>query len=575
MAERPIDKKPRVPMTRRLMQVYAALLYNADLRGFLRGSIHTGKTKALCVPGLNCYSCPGAVGACPLGALQNALAASGHRAGWYVFGILLLFGVVLGRAVCGWLCPMGLLQELLDRIPTFKVRKSRVTSALSLVKYAVLVIFVLAVPLYWGLAKGMPLPAFCKFICPAGTLEGAVALLAHPGNDGLYGQLGVLFTRKFTILAVLALACVFCYRAFCRFVCPLGAFYGLFERFSVVGMRVDAGRCDGCGACVRLCRMDVRRVGDRECISCGDCVHVCPHGAISLKAGKWIVLGPRRDLKDAEAAKKRANAGRLAWGILLAMLVFALVWFNLLSPSARGESAPDTPAQTHAAEPGVAEPDPAEQRPAPGTTEAEAAPAAPDGEPDAARTEGPEAAPQQDAPAPTGAPDAEPSSSPEAPFPDAAAAGIPEGNGPGERMADFACTLLDGTEFRLSEQRGRIVFINQWATYCNPCVAELPYFESLAEEHPDVVILAFHQFPEASPSARAFLESRGWLGSWNVLFAVDGDNTALRAIGGTNTMPRTAVLDRNGVVVWNEERSVTREMLERLLEMAEESAPGA
>ena len=547
-------------MTRRLMQIYAALLYNADLRGFLRGSIHTGNTKALCVPGLNCYSCPGAVGACPLGAMQNALAASGHRAGWYVFGILLLFGVILGRTVCGWICPMGLLQELLHRIPTFKLRKSRITRALTLVKYAVLAVLVIAVPLFYGLVKGMPLPAFCKYICPAGTLEGAVALLAHRGNDGLYGQLGVLFTSKFTILIVLALACVFCYRAFCRFLCPLGALYGLFERFSAVGMRVDAGKCDGCGACVRFCRMDVRRVGDRECISCGDCVPVCPHAAISLRAGKWTVLGPRRDLKDAEAAEKRAKAGRIAWGVLLALLVFALLWFNVFSPSARKEDAPAAAGQVHAAElPGAEEPAAAGE--ANGTEEPEMhAPAPADPRPE---DPAPEAEPVSDLPMSTEAPEALP------------AAEIPEGNGVGERMEDFACTLLDGTEFRLSDQRGRIVFINQWATYCNPCIAELPYFERLAEEHPDVVILAFHQFPEASPSARAFLESKGWLGAWSVLFAVDGDNTVLRAIGGTNTMPRTAVLDRNGTVVWNEERSVTYEMLERLLELAEESAPAA
>ena len=110
--------RARLPSARRLAQLYAALLYNAHLKGFVRGEIFTGGTKALCVPGLNCYSCPGAVAACPLGALQNALAASGHRAGWYALGILLLFGVTLGRTVCGWLCPMGLIQELLHRIPT-------------------------------------------------------------------------------------------------------------------------------------------------------------------------------------------------------------------------------------------------------------------------------------------------------------------------------------------------------------------------------------------------------------------------------------------------------------------------
>ena len=87
------------PTKRRLVQLYAALLHNAYLRGFIEGKIYEGKAKALCVPGLNCYSCPGAAGACPLGSIQNALAATGHRAGWYVLGMIMLFGVVLGRTI--------------------------------------------------------------------------------------------------------------------------------------------------------------------------------------------------------------------------------------------------------------------------------------------------------------------------------------------------------------------------------------------------------------------------------------------------------------------------------------------
>ena len=96
------------PSKRRLIQVYAALLYNANIKGFVNGRIYTGNTKYACVPGFNCYSCPGAVGACPLGSLQNALAASGTTAPYYVLGILALFGILLGRTICGFLCPVGL-----------------------------------------------------------------------------------------------------------------------------------------------------------------------------------------------------------------------------------------------------------------------------------------------------------------------------------------------------------------------------------------------------------------------------------------------------------------------------------
>ncbi len=281
----------RRPSARRLAQLYAAVLYNAHIRGFFEGKIYTGPAKAVCVPGLNCYSCPGAVGACPLGALQNAIAASANRPAFYVIGLLTLFGLTLGRVICGWLCPVGLIQELLHRLPTPKLRKSRATRALSWLKYAALAVFVVIIPLRYA-AQRLPLPAFCKYICPAGTLEGAVGLLAHPANADKFSMLGILFTRKFVVMLGIGLACVFCYRSFCRFLCPLGAIYGLFARIALMGVRVDEAACTGCGACARACPVDIRRVGDHECVHCGLCVDVCPERAIRLKAGKITLKGP-------------------------------------------------------------------------------------------------------------------------------------------------------------------------------------------------------------------------------------------------------------------------------------------
>ena len=167
--------KRHKPSKRRLIQLYAALLYNANIKGFLSGSIYKGGSKYLCVPGLNCYSCPGAVGACPLGALQNALAASGTRAPTYVFGIIILFGLILGRTICGFLCPVGLGQELLYKIKTPKLKKSRYTRIFSYLKYVILLVLVVAIPLMY--AQVLPVPGFCKYICPAGTFGGALGLL--------------------------------------------------------------------------------------------------------------------------------------------------------------------------------------------------------------------------------------------------------------------------------------------------------------------------------------------------------------------------------------------------------------
>ena len=278
-------------MTRRLIQLYSALLYNAHLKGFAEGQIYTGPLKNVCVPGLNCYSCPGAVGACPLGSLQNAVAASADRPAFYVVGLLLLFGLLLGRVICGFLCPFGLLQELLHKIPTRKVKKSPLTRKLSWAKYGILLVFALAIPAWFALRK-LPLPGFCKFICPAGTLEGAVMLLLHPANDTLRAMIGGLFWWKFSLMLLILTACVFVFRAFCRFLCPLGALYSLLSRLALLGVKVDGERCVDCGACLRVCPMDIRSVGDRECVHCGTCIDVCPTKAISFRAGKIVLRGP-------------------------------------------------------------------------------------------------------------------------------------------------------------------------------------------------------------------------------------------------------------------------------------------
>ena len=481
------------PSTRRLIQLYSALLHNAHLKGFIDGEIYRGKAKYACAPGFNCYSCPGAVGACPLGAIQNALASSGHRAGWYVLGIVLLFGVVLGRTVCGWLCPLGLIQELLHKIPTYKLRKSRITRALSWLKYVILAIFVVAIPLWYGLKHDIPVPGFCKYICPAGTLEGAVGLLANPNNAGLFGMLGILFTRKLAIMLIIGLACVFCYRSFCRFLCPLGAIYGLFNRFCLVGVRVDEKRCNSCGACVRSCGMDVRHVGDRECIHCAKCMDSCARKAISLKAGKTVLKAPAATLSDSEQAKRR-QGGRIAWGVALAVLCFALLWFNFLDPAVR-----------------------------------------------AAKTE-------------TVAPQA-----------DQAAETIPIGYEVGMQLEDFTLECLDGTEFHLADTRGEVVFLNLWATYCTPCVQELPHFDALYREHEgDIAMLAVHS-SIVTDDPDAFLADKGW----SIPFAVDTEDDRFWAVvGGSSTLPQTIVLDRNGIVIYNQKGSVTPEVLAALYAQA-------
>ena len=86
------------------------------------------------------------------------------------------------------------------------------------------------------------------------------------------------------LAAVLAAAAVI-HRPFCRYLCPLGAFYALFNRFSFYRLSLDTDKCVGCGRCERVCPMAVevtKGLDGGECIRCGACRPVCPTGAIGI-----------------------------------------------------------------------------------------------------------------------------------------------------------------------------------------------------------------------------------------------------------------------------------------------------
>ena len=159
------------------IQAVAALLQNANFKGFFEGKIYKGPIKSVCVPGLNCYSCPGAIGACPIGSLQSFLSGMKFKVPYYVVGLLIFFGVLLGRAVCGFLCPLGFLQDLLDKVPFFKKNEFKIDKYLRYFKYVVLLLFVLILPFCFKLT-----PAFCKFICPSGTIAGICHRAGVPGT---------------------------------------------------------------------------------------------------------------------------------------------------------------------------------------------------------------------------------------------------------------------------------------------------------------------------------------------------------------------------------------------------------
>ncbi len=284
-------KALRAEVKRRLFQVAATVGFNADFLSAARGNISQAPTKGICLPALNCYSCPAAAGACPIGALQNALSslrynlASGQKKiGLYVAGSLGLMGVVGGRLPCGWLCPFGLLQEIIYKIPLPKIKIPRILTHL---RYLILSLFVILLPFIIVDASGLGWPWFCKWVCPAGTLEAGIFLALL--NPAIRDQLGWLFAWKTALLILFLLWMAVSQRPFCRTVCPLGTILGFFNRWSFFRMKVKNEDCIVCDACYRVCPVEIRiyqNPDSSSCIRCLKCEQVCPTTCISH--GFWL-----------------------------------------------------------------------------------------------------------------------------------------------------------------------------------------------------------------------------------------------------------------------------------------------
>ncbi len=231
------DKRRKAKTNLRLwVQVLFTALTNGYALGFLKGKIYTGPLKNICVPGLNCYSCPGALGSCPIGSLQAVLGSKNYRVSFYLIGFFMIVGALLGRFVCGWLCPFGLVQDLLHKIPLPGKRKNLPGHRwLVYGKYVVLALFVFVLPLAVTDFLGQGSPWFCQYICPSGTLLAGIPLVLS--NESLRSAAGLLYEWKLLLLAVFLLGSVAVYRPFCKYVCPLGAVYSVLIPSPSTGMR--------------------------------------------------------------------------------------------------------------------------------------------------------------------------------------------------------------------------------------------------------------------------------------------------------------------------------------------------
>ncbi len=267
---------------RHKVQALWALLTNSYLAGFVQGKIYKGPLKKLCVPGLNCYSCPGALGACPIGAMQAVIGSWNFKFAFYAAGFLMFIGALVGRFACGWLCPFGLIQDLLHKIPfPRKIGTFKGDRLLRKLKYVILIVFVILLPLCLVDIMGQGAPYFCKLICPAGTLEGGIPLVLL--NNSMRSALGWLYVWKNVLLIITIILSIIIYRPFCKYICPLGAVYSVFNPISVFRYRVDKEKCVSCGACSKACKMQIDPVNEAnhpECIHCGQCKKVCGVQAI-------------------------------------------------------------------------------------------------------------------------------------------------------------------------------------------------------------------------------------------------------------------------------------------------------
>ncbi|HLD36712.1 MAG TPA: 4Fe-4S binding protein [Planctomycetota bacterium] len=290
-------QESRINLWRRITQAAFVLLLNPYFFTY----------RQVCFPVLNCWGCPVSAFACPVGALGQFFAHGVFP--FIVLGTIVFFGALMGRMLCGWVCPFGFIQDLLYKIPG---RKLNLPAFLKYGKYAALVIMVILIPLLVGidLTPGKTTGQdffFCR-LCPAGTFEAYMPLSIMSADaktaenapaisqqftegqsaDGQPVSFCTLWLKspRFWILIAFIVLFVLISRPFCRAVCPIGAMFALLNKFSIYKLAIDKTKCIECDVCYKICPSNNKvqnNPNSSECIRCLACQAKCPTEAIENK----------------------------------------------------------------------------------------------------------------------------------------------------------------------------------------------------------------------------------------------------------------------------------------------------
>lgn len=295
----------RLSDIRRATQFAGAFLCNAYVSAFFTRQIYKGPLKGVCVPFLYCHACPSSTFACPIGTVQHY--AIIHEFPFFLLGHMAVLGLIFGRMACGWLCPFGLIQDLLYRIRSTKIQIPAAFRALS---YVALLVLVLLIPFITGA------PWFSK-LCPLGTLVAGIPWVAwNPVSPETgyptvaSGSVGFLFAIKVVVLLGFLVLFVVAKRPFCRFVCPMGLFWSFFNRTSILQLKV-APSCERCDKCARNCPVGLKVYEDaksRDCIRCLKCTE-CRHVSVEaqMPGREADDVTDATDAEDTVGARPRAG----------------------------------------------------------------------------------------------------------------------------------------------------------------------------------------------------------------------------------------------------------------------------